>query len=317
MSLERCRLRRTVPLIALLALAGPALTPAPLASGTGIIRVPIDFPTIQEAIDAAGPGAIIQVAQGVYCENLLITKSDLSLRTQPGPMSAVLDGSCLGGLGHGFHIMGASNVEVMGFTVQYFEWGFHIHSTNTSRIHLNEVRFMATGPGLAPGSRGNAILLENSSFNTVSQNNLHDNGHLGVGLLGPGSTGNMVRGNRIADNNLEATLLLGSCSVMPWNGASYNWIVENEITGTRGVGIMLGPTVNVGNHVAQNRVHGFANFGILANSPAADNFIGQNDVQGNGWGRTVNPVDMYDFSIPSDNVWRNNRGTCVPDMGVC
>lgn len=53
---------------ALLAVAVGGLAPA------REIRVPGDYPTIREAIDAAPEGARIHVAAGEYSENLVITK---------------------------------------------------------------------------------------------------------------------------------------------------------------------------------------------------------------------------------------------------
>ncbi|MHA1583335.1 MAG: hypothetical protein ACTSYM_12685, partial [Candidatus Baldrarchaeia archaeon] len=46
--------------------------------GQEIIRVPVNYSTIQEAINAAASGSIILVSSGVYCENLVIDK-DLTL----------------------------------------------------------------------------------------------------------------------------------------------------------------------------------------------------------------------------------------------
>ena len=168
----------------------------------------------------------------------------------------------------------------------------------------------ATGAELPPTSLGNAILLSDSSFNTVSQNDVHDNGHLAVGLAGT-SAGNVVRGNRIANNGLEYGLMSG-CTLMLWNGASDNWIVENEVMGPNSVGIMLGPGTSTGNHVLQNRVHGFAGPGIIAAASAQGNVIEQNDARDNGL-KFAAPrnVDLYDYSNPADNTWLRNLGTGV------
>jgi len=44
---------------------------------------------------------------------------------------------------------------------------------------------------------------------------------------------------------------------------SGNRIVENEVTGSAGMGIMIGPQVQSNNLVAQNRVHGHPWVGIV------------------------------------------------------
>jgi len=219
---------------------------APDTWGGSVIRVPGDFATIQAAVDAARPGDTIQVGPGVYCENIVIQTSGLRLRTQPGANRAVIDGTCLGGIGSGIHVMRAEGVQIMGFLVEHFRMGIYLHSTSRSRVHLNEVRFNATGPGL---SGGHGIILDASSFNAVDQNDVHDNGHLGIGVHGA-SSGNVVRGNRLRDNNLDSGVLR-NCNLMVWNGATDNWIMENLLVGGPpelgpgdlpgfGTGIMIG-----------------------------------------------------------------------------
>jgi plastocyanin len=47
-------------------------TTTPTPTRTGTIRVPKDFPTIQAAVDAAKPGALVLVAPGVYHESVIV-----------------------------------------------------------------------------------------------------------------------------------------------------------------------------------------------------------------------------------------------------
>jgi parallel beta-helix repeat protein len=273
----------------------------------GVIRVPGDYATIQAAVNAAAPGDTIEVASGVYCERVNITKSNLRLHTPPGARRAVITGDCpaVSRLGAGIHVMNATGVEIQGFIVEYFEFGIQLMTTTGSRVHLNEVRFNTTvvRPGIGAGSRGIGILLQTSGHNTVSQNALHANGRNGITLFG--STGNTIRGNRLNGNNLED----GGCNLMLAAGSSDNSVVENEVLGTFGFGIMIGPGVAAGNRVAQNRVHGFVEAGIIAMLSAAGNIIEQNNATGNG------TFDLVDQSDPVDNTWNRNQGTCGP--GVC
>lgn len=73
---------RTLAFSLALALALPA--------SAATLRVPADHPTIQAAVDAAGPGDVIQVAKGSYAEAVVIDgRSQLTLRGKARP---VLDG---------------------------------------------------------------------------------------------------------------------------------------------------------------------------------------------------------------------------------
>ena len=56
--------------------------PSSFASEENVLKVPRDFATIQAAVDAANPGDIINVAAGVYNENVVIVTSGFRCMNQ-------------------------------------------------------------------------------------------------------------------------------------------------------------------------------------------------------------------------------------------
>jgi len=95
------------------------------------IRVPYDYPTINEAIAAAHPRDIIQVAPGIYREELTITKS-LTLVAEPGtklhggisiftlqPIEVRLVGLTIAeGSGDGLNVWGAVKLDLKGLMIR-------------------------------------------------------------------------------------------------------------------------------------------------------------------------------------------------------
>lgn len=169
--------------------------------------------------------------------------------------------------------------------------------------------------GLLKGARP-AIICRTSS--TVSSSTRGIN--IAGSSTGP-SNGNMVQANRLNNNNLEGAPSNSMCNLMVNGYARDNTIAENEVLGTHGVGIMIGPAsapgAVSGNRFAQNRVHGFGGPGIIVQGVSATgNVIVQNDARGNGlnWSSPRN-VDLFDSTNPVANTWANNLGTCGP--GVC
>lgn len=269
------------------------------ASDGSTLRVPQDYRTIQEAIDAAGSGAVISVDAGTFSENVLISKSGLTLRGAGG--RTVLDGS--GRFGIGIHVRGASGVEVSGFVVQGFERGIVLENARDSRVRFNEVRNSLDKQ--PPNDLFEGIVLIASHGNEINDNFSHDNGHDGIMLIG-GSSGNFIRANHTYDNGAQTAPGLTGCGIN-LVGANDNQIEANEVLRNHW-GIHLTGTSR-GNRVSGNRAHENGRAGIASRAVASGNVIEQNQATGNG-GMNLAPSGSFDLfdEGPLDNEWRGNQG---------
>lgn len=89
-----------------------------------VITVPTDYPTIQEAVDASGPGDTIQVLPGVYEGRTWIHEHDLTLRSVSGAAVTILEqgeASCMISVGGP---LGRDTV-IEGFTVRGYRSSTH------------------------------------------------------------------------------------------------------------------------------------------------------------------------------------------------
>lgn len=86
--------RSAIAVIAVIAAAAAtaAVAVVPLASAA-TIRVPIDHPTVDRALRAAGPGDTVLVAPGVYQENIVWPLvQGIVLTGEASPEATILDG---------------------------------------------------------------------------------------------------------------------------------------------------------------------------------------------------------------------------------
>lgn len=63
------------------------------SAGASDIHVPFDFPTIQQAIDAAQPGDSVVVAAGTYAENIHFGSKAITVKSESGQAYTILDGT--------------------------------------------------------------------------------------------------------------------------------------------------------------------------------------------------------------------------------
>jgi pectinesterase len=187
---------------------GPSGPSAPLfqvgASG--------NFRTIQEAVNAAQSGDVIQVLAGTYAEHVVINKRGIKLQAQ----NAVLDGLAggLNGTGVGILVAGVPDVEISGLTVQRFERGIVLQNASNATIRNNEVRnntFKGSGAATVGVTPFEGIVLFTSGNNELRDNFVHDNGHDGL-IITDGSSGNRIVNNRFAANGAQTPSALGAPS---------------------------------------------------------------------------------------------------------
>lgn len=286
------------------------------AVDAAVLHVPRDFETIQAAVDAAAPGDKIQVAPGVYEENVFIAKSNIRLHAPTG--RAVLDGTRIGGFGIEVTglVLPVEEVQIQGFVVNGYEFGVLLVNASSCRISMNLVsNCRDRDPGNGAFNLADGIVLIDASFNEIHNNEVRGNGHNGVFLFG--TLGNTIKGNTIVDNGLDTGAAVeGSgiqlSGVLPNIG---NIIEGNDICGAAW-GILLGPVGPVGEAteslIVRNRVHDNLRAGIAIRGAAhADNVIKQNDATGNGLSDLLpsGTFDLFEEDATINNTWSNNAGT--------
>ncbi len=188
------------------------------------ITVPDDYPTIQEAINAASNGDTISVRNGTYYENIAVDKS-ISLRGEDRN-NTIIDGA------GGSHVVNitSNNVTLTNFTIRNGITCIILWS-NSNRIEHNRI----SGPDPATNFWGiyfaksnnnsiignivqncdQAIFLESASYNTIALNHVAHN-YLGIRIdrMGtipvlppppppPPSWYNRIYQNNIMDNNYQ------------------------------------------------------------------------------------------------------------------
>ena len=83
----------------------------------GVLAVPDEFATIQEAVDAASPGDLVLISPGVYNEAVNVTTDELTIRGLDRN-EVILDGQFE--LDNGVRVLGASGVAVENLTAQNY-----------------------------------------------------------------------------------------------------------------------------------------------------------------------------------------------------
>jgi parallel beta-helix repeat protein len=258
-----------------------------------IIYVPIDYPTIQDAINQATSGDTIFVHNGTYYEHVIIDKSVSLIGEKRN--TTIIDGEDTGSV---IHIV-ANNVFLSNFTIQnggkgLSGNGIFIDHSSGNNISDNTISnstdgiylFYSTGNTLFNNNASDnkyGIILRSSSNNRIYGNTAPDNKY-GIALYS--SSNNEVHGNNVYRNKFNAISL---------NSSNNNLISGNNISNSN-EGIRLdfsNNSVISGNIVSNN------DYGIRLSS-SSNNLVSGNTITNNYYG-----VYLQSFSN-TNTIYHNN-----------
>ncbi len=269
------------------------------ASGS-IIKVPLDYDTIQEAIDAAKPGDTIEVAAGTYPEHVLVDKS-VTLKGENRASRIIGDGN------QRMIDVTVGDVEITGFTIQDgggWWMGIHVQSypgpltgiviTNNAILDTYYGVFLSycTGAIVSNNTIDNAyygVRLHESDVNTITNNRINRSGYYGVNLYS-GSENNEITNNEIINGKYG---VLHEYS--DGNTLELNTIASNSEYGIR-LSYSSGTLVK-GNDIMNNK------YGVYLWDSSGNTFYYNNFID------NTYQVEHYDVAPPLDeaNIWDDDN----------
>ena len=333
-------MRRTIPLLATMALTLLGASGLTLAMGVGSAAADSSVvgpgESIQAAVNAADPGDTI-VVKGVHKEDVIIRKNGIKLRGDDAvieaPATAKEDSLCSKEFGPtAICVLGdfnpetgevnkrVSDVSISGFTIRGFK-AVGIDVTAARDATVTKIRAVGNkngmGTALSVGTKflsnvvrdsgDTAIGLEDSRTVTIAGNDLIGNR---LGVVAPESTGTKIVSNDITDSTLVGTLILDSTGTK---------ILSNDIRRSGDTGIaMFGPErANNDAKVVGNRISG-GPWGIYVERAHGGSFTG-NQVHDNCAGMffvAYPSQPVGEFEVKANTVEHNTRSCRAAQFGI-
>lgn len=276
------------------------------------LRVPRDYLTIQQAVDAAQPGDRIVMEFSLHWGSAVIDGlSDIEIRGR----SAALNPAP----GHteiGIHIKNSTNITLHGFEVREFERGIVIENSSSCTINRMRVHDNRDN-GVSAAFMADGIVLINSHGIDLTGNEVYRNGNNGI-LISGDSSGNTLRGNNVYENGwqMDGALDISAGAGISLNGGTQqdNMLNANKLQANRW-GILLGPDGSASdNQITRNTSTGNARAGIALLGNAENNLVKGNSAAGNDTMQLApsTPYDIYIDTAGAENTVERNKGAVGP-----
>jgi parallel beta-helix repeat protein len=275
------KLRTGFALVLLLVLMGSLMWQFNVQSARATqktIIVPVDYPTIGEAVANASPGDTVFVKSGTYHENVLIDKSLLIVGEDSANTVVIGEGGVNGG---NVITLAANNVTVTGFTVKSAD--YNSVSQYANGINVKGDNCTVRGNNIENTFWG--VLCAIQSFTLITENNITDNFKEGIRFYG--GSYNTISGNFIAGNKASGIAMEGYSNVISRN------VIRNN---TRAIGLGASYSVVFANVISDNSESGIYFVG-------SNNTVTANQISDDGWGIYFPPY----FAAPNGNkIYHNN-----------
>ena len=211
-------------------------------ASANVLHVPVDYPTIQDAINHANTGDIIYVHEGIYYENVVVNKSVILFGENPD--LTIIDGNGTGSV----ITISADNVTISGFTIRNSgtsigDSGVCIGLFSGSVITNNKIMNNSNGIGLFTANNntisnniisGNreGIFIQASIENKVFNNTISKNTN-GLGLYFY-SYNNLISGNTIS-NNSKGIVIFNSVNNIIYHNNFINNTMDAQISSSNNI----------------------------------------------------------------------------------